>query len=172
VPGSFAAPAFIVPAQASKVEASFLAGVGGNPLIPFGFMYLGLGIRVRGNFIKNDADVNAALFRIALGRFNSLGNDIIWQVQTGSVAGHEIPVDRTAFVTKLGAYGTAVYTTMGAAKLHTAATQATDASADRNTSFTTTADNYCVFSAVPNNTLNVASASAALINFSISLVAA
>jgi hypothetical protein len=163
--GSYASPADTLAAQNPAAEAVFSMG-GSRPIIPYGLLYLGIGIRIQFKMYKNDADVAATLFRVRMGTNSTTGSDIVAQVQTTAAAGHEVTFDVTVRVTTLGNTTVAKFTTPYVTKLFTSATKTNNGSNDVGTWFSTTANNYVAFTAIPPNI----TATAALINFQISLV--
>ena len=163
--GSYANPAASQGAINPAVHTLYTL-TGGNLKIDPLFMYLGLGLRLKAHFYKNDADANSTTFRVNMGYSNSTGDDVMCIGATAAAANSEFFFDNIVRITKLGVNPNAMVTTPVLAKLNTSATKAYNQSADKTTTPDTTASMYVSFSSTPPNI----TATSVLVDFSVHLV--
>lgn len=164
--GNYTTPAATVtPPAIANTEKAFFSAT--KPTIPWQFIYLGMGIRIRSKSYKNDADTAASTFRIRFGTSTGDGNNnVVVQDFTAATASSEISFDNILRITALGDAGQAIFTVSGREKLYSTNTPANNYSGDKNTFFSTAAVNYVSLTHTINNTTG----GAALLNFSVSLV--
>ena len=163
--GSYANPAASQGAINPAVHTLYTL-TGGNLKIDPLLLYLGVGLRIKAHFYKNDADANAHAFRVNMGYSNSAGDDIMCKLNTAAAANSEVYFDNVVRLTKLGAYGVAIVTTPVSAKLNTSATKTANESGDKTTTPDSTANMYISFSSTPPNI----TATSVLVDFSVHLV--
>ncbi|MBS0424556.1 MAG: hypothetical protein JSR71_09090 [Proteobacteria bacterium] len=162
--GSYASPAALITTVSG--ENNFFTN--DNLLkIPYQFMYLEMGIRIRFLGYKPDADTGGTTFRLRLGTSTQANNNnVMLQPTTASAANSEMSFDTTIRITALGDTSQAKCTYPGMSKLFTSATTTADSAGDKTTGFSTSAYNYIAINAIPAN----AGSQAALVNFAISIV--
>ena len=164
--GSYGVPVATVTQDSGGAEKTFFS-TGSWHKIPYQLMYNGLGIRVRGNFFKNDSDTAASTFRARLGQSSSYtSGDIIAAVTTSAAASHQIAFDVTARINVLGALTVGQFTTPGIQRLLTSNTIAGDSGSDRKSLFSTDKDNFVTLTTILANI----GSSSAILRYSISLV--
>ncbi len=165
VKGSYASPAATQGAINPAVHTLYTL-TGGNLKINPLLLYLGVGLRIKAHFYKDDAVANASTFRVNMGNTNSAADDIMCKLNTSAAANSEVFFDNVVSLTKLGAFGTAIVTTPVGAKLNTSATKTANESGDKSGRTDSTANMYISFSSIPPNI----TATSALISFSVHLV--